>query len=367
MYVKPGCNYDHLWVAIIWVFMWSCQSEVSTTKPRYMNLTESVYASGSIKTQDQYQVYSTVSGILEKIYVEEGDTIHRGQPLFRIQSDNSSLSTANARLNLELARQNYGPGSPVLQELELNVESAYQKYVKDSLNYHRKRRLLQEEIGTQAEVEQFELSLETSRNNYFAAQERLASTQNQLKTELERAENSYKMQVNSSGDFTVDSKIDGKVYAINKEEGELVVQQEPLALLGNAEVFVLELQVDELDIGRIEMKDKVLVTLDTYGDSVFKAYISKIYPVLDSRTQTFLVEAQFITRPVVLYPSLSLEANIIVRDKVRAMAIPKMYLVDNEYVVNQNEEKIPVEIGVNNLEYVEISGPLDTTTILIKP
>jgi len=349
------------------VFVAACNSVGDTTKPRYMNLTESVYASGSVKAKNQYQVYSTVSGILEHIYVEEGENVKRGQTLFRIQSENTELSTANARLSLELARQNFGPGSPVLQELELNVQSAYQKYVKDSLNYYRKKRLLEAEIGTLAEVEQFELGLETSRNNYFAAKERLASTRSQLKNELERAENAYRMQVNNSGDFSINSKIDGKVYAINKEEGELVMQQEPLAMIGDADEFLLELQVDELDIGRIRLNNKVMVTLDTYGDSVFEAFISKIYPLLDKRTQTFLVEAELKERPAVLYPALSLEANIIVRDKEKALAIPKVYLLDNEYVLSEAGEKIPVNVGVNNLEYVEIQGDIDTTTVLAKP
>ncbi len=367
MYINPSLFVRCILNVSTILILISCTSEGETTQPRYMYLTESVYASGSMKAKNQYQVYSTVSGILEHIYVEEGDRVTRGQTLFRIQSENTELSTANARLNLELARQNYGPGSPILQEIVLNVESAYQKYVKDSLNYYRKKRLWEEEIGTLAEVEQFQLILKTSRNSYFSARERLASTRSQLKNELERAENTYRMQVNNRGDFSINSKIDGKVYAINKEEGELVMQQEPLAVIGDADQFLLELQVDELDIGRIRRNNKVLVTLDTYGDAVFEAYISKIYPLLDKRTQTFLVEAELKERPAVLYPALSLEANIIVRDKEKALAIPKVYLVDNEYVLDQSGEKISVTVGVNNLEYVEIQGDIDTTTVLVKP
>jgi multidrug efflux pump subunit AcrA (membrane-fusion protein) len=47
-------------------------------KPTVGTVTESVYASGIIKADNQYTVYSTVNGILQKIKVTAGQPIRWG-------------------------------------------------------------------------------------------------------------------------------------------------------------------------------------------------------------------------------------------------------------------------------------------------
>ena len=57
-------------------------------------------------------------------------------------------------------------------------------------------------------------------------------------------------------DFAVKSKINGKVYALYKEPGEIVTTMEPLASIGSATNFIIEMLVDE---------DKLVVNLGTTG------------------------------------------------------------------------------------------------------
>lgn len=53
-------------------FCTSCGNKPETTRPVTGTITESVYASGVIKGENQYQVYSTVNGLVEKVLVSEG-------------------------------------------------------------------------------------------------------------------------------------------------------------------------------------------------------------------------------------------------------------------------------------------------------
>src|SRR5690349_16949805 len=68
-------------------------------------VTESVYASGIVKSENQYTVYSTVNGVLQKINITVGQSISLGQPLFEIESDKAALNTENARLLYQLSQQ----------------------------------------------------------------------------------------------------------------------------------------------------------------------------------------------------------------------------------------------------------------------
>jgi len=183
---------------------------------------------------------------------------------------------------------------------------------------------------------------------------------------LKQAQNNLGTTINNAGDLIVRSQLAGKVYSLFKKEGELAVPQEPLAMLGKNDGFLMEFLIDEVDIAQIQTGQKVLVTLDAYGDKVWEALISKIYPAMNSRTQTFTVEATFIQPPKVLYPGLTGEANIVVAEKNNVLTIPYEYLVGGNKVLTENGDVV-VTTGLQNFQKVEIKRGIDSTTKLLKP
>ena len=118
-------------------------------------------------------------------------------------------------------------------------------------------------------------------------------TKKELETQAKQAQNTYKSSKINTDEYTVTSKINGKVYALYKNTGEIVTTMEPLASVGSATDFIIEMLVDEVDIVKIEKGQKALITLDAYSSEVFEARINKIYPQKDSRSQTFKIEALF--------------------------------------------------------------------------
>ncbi len=79
--------------------------------------------------------------------------------------------------------------------------------------------------------------------------------------------------------------------------------------------FIIEMLVDEVDIVKISINQKVIISLDAYKGEIFTGKVSKIYPKKDERNQTFTVEAVFDEAPIKLYPGLSGESNIIISAK----------------------------------------------------
>jgi HlyD family secretion protein len=350
---------------LIFILFVSCKKEQEKTNPRLMPLTEAVYASGKLKPYNEYKVYASVAGILKGEFVSENDLVHPGDVVAEIESDISKLKVDNAETILMQAKRNSAPDSPILLELKSQLESARFKMEDDSINLVRYTNLLKQNVGTKAEVERRELLYKTSQNNYIAAQKRLINTKEQLETEYKNALNNFKVNAESRNNYRIRSMIEGKVYAFYKEPGEMVSLQEPLALLGHKDRFIIALTIDELDINKVKMGQKVLVTTDTYGDKVFESKITKILPLLDERTQTFDVEAEFIDMPERLYPGLSVEANIIIREKPNALVIPRSFLLPGDSVMIK-EEKRKVQTGLKNLEYVEIISGLDSTEVVYK-
>ncbi|MFT7334757.1 MAG: ABC-type enterochelin transport system ATPase subunit [Porticoccaceae bacterium] len=77
-------GYIYIYLLAILFLTQSCSKKGDGIKPKIGSVSESVYASEVIKADDQYIVFSTVRGILQKISVVSGQSISRGQSLFYI-------------------------------------------------------------------------------------------------------------------------------------------------------------------------------------------------------------------------------------------------------------------------------------------
>ncbi|MGJ5641358.1 efflux RND transporter periplasmic adaptor subunit [Formosa sp. S-31] len=344
----------------------SCTKSEDKILPQTRMLTESVYASVTIQPDSLYQVYAMVSGILDKNLVEEGQLVSKNEDLIQIINNTPELNTRNAKLALEQAKDNYFGDATALSAIQDQIGAAQLKYRNDSINFFRQKRLWEQQIGSQSAYDTKKLNYELSLNNLRTLQDNYNRTKNELQTVLKQAENNYQMALINTKDFTVKSAIQGKVYALNKNPGEIVTTMEPLASIGSAEVFLINMLVDEVDIVKVSLNQSVVVSLDAYKEDVFTAKVSKIYPKKDERNQTFVVEAVFDTAPATLYPGLSGEANIIIAEKENALTIPKSYLIQTNQVKTDNGI-ITIQAGLQSMEFVEVLSGLSKDTYIYKP
>ena len=336
-------------------------------KPTIGTITQSVYASGIVKSENQYTVYSSVNGILQKINVTAGQTITKGQSLFQIESDKASLTTANARLTYQLSNENSRYVQDKIAEMETKVQAAKDKLALDQSVYNRNKNIKQYNIISEVEYERVELAYKNSKSNYDAALKQLSQLRIQLKNDQYRNRNNLKINEKSQSDFEVKSAFSGELFDVLVKEGTLITPQLPLAVIGKKNAYVLELDVDENDMVSVILGQKIVVTLDSYKGKAFDATVDKIYPIMDERSRTFKIEAHFDTPPLKLYPNLTAEANIIIQTKKNVLTIPRSYLINDEYVLVNEDEKRKVKIGLNDYQNVEILSGLSSEETIYKP
>lgn len=336
-------------------------------QPTVGSITESVYASGVIKSENQYTVYATVSGVLQKIKVTPGQTIAKGQTLFQIESDKASLTTENARLAYQLSNENSRYIQDKIAEMETKVQMAKDKLVVDQSVYNRNKNIKQYKVISEVEYERVELTYKNSKSNYESAVKQLSQLKLQLKNDQSRNSNNLKISEKSQSDFEVKSAFSGELFDVLVKEGTLITSQMPLAVIGEKNKYLLELDVDENDMVKVILGQKIVVTLDSYKGKVFEAKVDKIYPIMDERSRTFKIEAHFDNPPAKLYPNLTAEANIIIQTKKNALTIPKSYLIDDKFVLVNEDEKRQVKIGLNDYQNVEILEGLTAGETIYKP
>jgi RND family efflux transporter MFP subunit len=357
--------YKALGLSSIAAMFFSCSSDQSYIQPETQHIATFVYASGIVKSKNQYTVYPRVTGTIEEIHAREGDSVKRGQLILTLSNEVARLQQNNAALAYENSaiRNNQSR----IDELKLAAANAYEKYLLDSLLFIKQQKLYDQQIGSAIELEQRKVAFVSSKSTWQTAELRYRDQLRQLKFGAEQSQNNLRISEKQSADFEIKSEINGRVYQLPKRKGELVTPQTPVAIIGDAGRFVIEIQVDEFDIAKIDLGRTVYVHMDSYKDQVFTARITRIIPIMNERTKSFTVEAEFDDAPSILYPNLTVEANILIDEKPQALVIPVAYLTDSNTVKLLSGEWVKVVTGLRNFEKVEILSGIDAQAKLIKP
>lgn len=355
----------YIYILVVIYLINSCSEEKNFQTVSKGDITESVYASGIIESHNQYQVLPTINGIIKDIFIDEGDIVKIGTPLVLITNNNTEANNKNAQI--VAAYNDFNNQKSKLKEVELNIQLAKDKLKVDSLNFDRQKKLFNKEIIAKSDFEIQELNYNNSITNYKSLLLKYEDLKNQLKTNDNQSKNNLKLTELLKNELIVKSEIEGKIYSVLKNKGELVSPQSPLVIIGSEKEFKIILQVDEFDIIKIKENQKVIVSLDSYKKNVFNAIITKINPIMNERSKTFSIEAKFIEKPEILYPNLTLEGNILLNEKSNVITIPRKYIVDESFVLDKDGNKIKVKLGLKDYQKVEILNGLNVNEKIYLP
>lgn len=356
------------YLIILLVVISACQRDSKNTSPTYRELTEAVYASGSVYPRNEYTVTADAAGTLQQRLVNEGDSIRRNQLLFVLDNAAENARQAAAANAYRQSRANLSASSPVLAELEAQVRNARTRLSNDSINYHRFRELYAQNATSRAELERAELNYTLSRNNLRAQQNTFQRSRDQIRLDLANNRSQLIVTEEAGRNTRIRSFVDGKVYEVYKDPGEVVRVGDALALVGSGRRLYAQLAVDESDFGRIRVGQSVIIKADVYPDRVFNARITKIYPKLNRSDQSFRVDAEFVGNGPASYYGLTIEANILISQNPRALTIPKSYVLGSDSVwVEQDgkKQKVKFRKGAENFDLVEVKGGLTPQSVIV--
>jgi HlyD family secretion protein len=352
-------------IIILFLFAMSCKSKIEKTKPTIESITESIYASGIIKSKNQYELFANVNGIIKTVFVKEGDSVKKNSPILSISNTAQLLNKENAQLAANFA--NINSNQEKLRDANASVQLANYKLKNDSALYFRQSNLWQQQIGTKTEFEQRAFAYENSKNAYQTSILKYNDLKRQLNFNSSQAKNNLAISNQTADDFIIKSNMDGIVYSLNKLPGENVGMQTPLAIIGDSKHFILEMQVDEYDILKIKKDLQVLVTLESYKEKTFNAHVTKINPIMNERTRTFLIEAEFSDPPKILYPNITFEASIVIQTKQNVLLIPRLYILNDSLVIKYKHDTIKVKTGLKDYKKIEIISGVTVNDILVNP
>lgn len=333
--------------------------------PERKDIIETVYASGKIISENEYKLSALSNGSIIKKLVKDGDTVQKGQLLYVIRNEAAKERYNAAQKNFNTASTNLSSQSPLLNDLELTLQNAQVKCDNDSLVYYRYKALWAQNIGTKNNLDNVYTSYQISLNQRTIAVQKYRAAVNDLQVSHSNARSQLTAANKDLQEYFIRSDRNGVVYQTYKEEGETVFTNEVVALLGGPGNQVIRLAVDQQDIGKVRTGQQVLVQTDATGNAIYEATISGIFPVMNEQDQTFRVDALFNKQTAPGFIHSSVEANIIVQKKNKALVLPRNALSGNDSVWVQQKglkAKKYIQTGITTLDHVEITAGLDEKT-----
>ena len=236
------------------VFIMSCSNTsdtptFQTVSVQRRTINTSILATGIIKPKvgAEVRVGSRVSGIVERLYVKNGDEVRKGDLLAKL--DDSELS---ARYRLETA--NLDNARTVMKYAKIEMDRAKLLFEKDFTSIQSYDNF----------VKEYDISLARIANQQAAVDYAV--------TEL--------------GFTKIFAPISGVIGSVSTQEGETV----SAAFAAPTFVTIIDLTrievwayVDETDIGKVEVGQKANFTVDTYAGNTFEGVVSAIYPKAEIR------------------------------------------------------------------------------------
>ena len=309
-----------------------------TTNAVITNIVKKTVATGKVVPRKEIEIKPKVSGIIEELYVEEGNLIKKGDLIAKVTIIPNMVNLNNAESRVNRAK--------------INLSNA-------KINYNRQKELLDQNVIAKSGFETVELE-------YKNAIEELESAENNLQL-------IKKGQTKNSGSNTntlIRSTINGMVLDIPVEIGNSVIESNTfndgttVAIVADMGEMVFEGKVDESEVGKIHEGMDLILTIGAINDISFHADLEHISPkgVEENGAIQFEIKAAVdLIDSVFVRAGYSANADIVLDKRDSVLAISESLLGfenDSAFVEIETEdqtfEKRYIETGLSDGINIEI-------------
>ena len=308
------------------------------------NIEKKTVVTGKVIPEDEVEIKPQISGIIEELYVEEGDLVSNGDLLAKVKvvPNEQALNSAKGRLSSTLI-------------LLKNAE----------VEFKRNETLFKKEIISQREYDNAKL-------NYDQAQQNVENARTDLQIiKLGSAGGS------SIANTNIRATVPGTVLEIPIKEGDQVIESNTfnagttIATVADLNKMIFEGKVDEAEVAKLIIGMPLKVTLGAIEDESFDAQLKFIAPKGNEEDGTvqFKIEGDvYLNDSVFIRAGYSANASLVLEKKDSIMAISEALLqfdkITNEpYVEIKNDagefERKDIEVGISDGINVEVISGIE--------
>jgi HlyD family secretion protein len=341
------------------------------------DIVETVTASGKIYPVSEVKISPDVSGEVIDLYVEEGDSVKKGQVLANINATiyQSMVNKANAQLNQ--TRSSVFNASALTMQAKAQLDQA-------TSTYQRNKGLYEDKVISAMEFETADAAYKTAQANYKAALENIKGNEYGVAS----AQANVTEAVQNLHKTTIYSPMKGIVSKLFIKKGERVVGTAQMAgteimRVADMSKMKVDVEVGENDIQKVKFGDTANIEVEAYPNRTFKGQVVQIsqsstatglqqsISSLTDQVTNYTVSVELLPdsykdliavdkRHFPFRPGMSASVEILTKHQLQVLAVPI------NAVTTREEE----ELGADNVvkddkikEYVFVVNDKNTTLL----
>ncbi len=341
------------------------------------DIVETVTASGKIYPVSEVKISPDVSGEVIDLYVEEGDSVKKGQVLANINATiyQSMVNKANAQLNQ--TRSSVFNASALTMQAKAQLDQA-------TSTYQRNKGLYEDKVISAMEFETADAAYKTAQANYKAALENIKGNEYGVAS----AQANVTEAVQNLHKTTIYSPMKGIVSKLFIKKGERVVGTAQMAgteimRVADMSKMKVDVEVGENDIQKVKFGDTANIEVEAYPNRTFKGQVVQIsqsstatglqqsISSLTDQVTNYTVSVELLPdsykdliavdkRHFPFRPGMSASVEILTKHQLQVLAVPI------NAVTTREEE----ELGADNVvkddkikEYVFVVNDKNTTVL----
>ncbi len=279
---------------------------VEVTRVQSGDISSFILLSSNLETEKMTDVYARVQGLVEEIFVEEGDYVKKDQVLMKLEADEYALEEARARV----------------------------EYEQEQSRFARSQAMFEKNLLSREEFEQARFALEAKKILWQQAKLNLDYTR-------------------------ITTPISGVIGERLRRPGDRIQPSDRLFTVINTEEMIAVVHIPEKEIRRVARGQTAYITSQHLPGERFEGWVKRVSPVVDPQSGTFKVTIGIRNRSNRLRPGMFVNTHIVTDTHENATLIPKTAVVyENEnlyvYVVRDSlAHKIKLDVGYQDFEKVE--------------
>jgi len=316
------------------------------TQPIYKDIIKDIGVfTGSLLPKSQFVVAPKVTGWLEKLLVNVGDTVGQNQIIAILDDEEFTQQAEQARAELQVAKA--------------NAENCTSDLNLAQREYERAKALREKQIASASELDESQAALNACQTRLKVSLAQVAQKEAALKAANLRLSYATVQAFWENGDQT---RVVGERFV---DEGALLQVNQPIVSILENNPLTAVVYVVERDYPKVKVGQQAIVGTDAYPDMTFAGSIVRIAPLLKESSRQARVEIEIPNSGRLLKPGMFVRAWIEFARRDNATLVPLAALVRRNgkrgvFIVEPAHLKarfVPVTVGIVSDELVEVLEP----------
>ncbi|GEM44532.1 efflux RND transporter periplasmic adaptor subunit [Deinococcus cellulosilyticus] len=363
-------------------------AQIQTAQVTTQDFQITVEGPGSLQASNTYAVKSNVSGKVQQLK-NVGDRVVRGQLIARIDPTQYQQAVTDAQISLQKAQLQLdtlktNQSSTILSQQQ-SITSAQISYDNALSDYNTAAAALKANqtiynaggISAQAlqdsknAVQKAESALSNAKLTLASARENLSTKSTTGQQDIRSAQlavDQARLSIKTAQDNLAQTKIfapiSGVISTLDSPDGTMVSANSGVLTLQDDSKVKVPVQVDETEISKVKVGQRVEVTLDALPDQTFEGKVTQVDPsaTISNNIAVFNATVTLENPDRVLRPGMSAESTIITLEVPGAMMVPKTAV---DTVRRRSYVNVQKEDG--SIEAVRVTtGPDDGSNVVIE-